>query len=78
MSTDLKSAVDRNGEVMMTQFNGGDDGRCVQLTPQFPSSKPYVQLTTEQARDLAAALLEFANGTREDFLGYPCGKFGGE
>ena len=77
MSTELKMTEGRNCNVMLTQFGGGNDGRCLQLNSSNFKDK-YVQLTVDQARDLAAALLEFVDGTREDFMGYPCGKFTGE
>jgi hypothetical protein len=77
MSTELKSVKGRNCNVMLTQFGASDGSfqpaqRCLQLNSSNFQDK-YVQLTVEQARDLAAALLEFADGTREDFMGYPCG-----
>ena len=72
MSTELKSVDVRNGQCALTQFGGGTDGRCLQLNVGLQG---FVGLTVDQAKDLAAALLEFVDGTREDFLGYPCGKF---
>ena len=70
MSTELKPVRVRNGSCSLTQFNGGSGGRCLQLNVGM---KGYVTLDVKQARDLAAALVEFADGTREDFQGYPCG-----
>ncbi len=64
MSTELKGVTDRNGTVSVTRFFGGnDEGRCVQLTPQFGVG--FVSLTKAQALELAVALVEFANDTRE-------------
>jgi len=75
MSTDLKGTTCRTGEVHMVSFAGGkDDGKCVQLTfkkPEYEEGNPdmgwwYVQLTKAQALEMAAALTEFANDTREE------------
>ena len=63
MSTELKGVTDRNGAVSLTRF-AGTEGRCVQVTPQF--GKSFVSLTKAQAMDLAVALVEFANDTREE------------
>lgn len=74
MSTELKPVEVRNGTCSLTQFNGGYDGRCVELNVGLQG---FVSLNVNQARDLAKALVEFANGTREDYMGYPCGKWKG-
>jgi hypothetical protein len=59
----------------MTRFFGGDlDGKCVQLTFKKPEKERnrsdfgywYLQLTKSQALEMAAALVEFANNTREE------------
>ncbi len=78
MSTNLKGlkgVTGLTGEVSMVSYFGGvDNGNCVQLTfqkPEFERDKPdfgywYLQLTKEQARELAVALNEYADGTREE------------
>jgi NADH:ubiquinone oxidoreductase subunit F (NADH-binding) len=67
MSTDLKGTDSINGRVMLTRYFGGTErGACVQVTPPGGSSTPYLSLTREQALDLAVALVEFANGKREE------------
>ena len=75
MSTQLKGVTGRTGEVSMTSYYGGKDtGNCVQLTfkkPEFERDKPdfgywYMQMNKKQALELAAALIEFANDTREE------------
>ena len=67
MSADLKGTDSINGEVMLTAYYGGASrGKCLQVTPPGGSSTPYLSLTKEQALDLAAALVEFANGKREE------------
>ena len=62
MATELKPVEDRNGTVKLTRFAG--EGRCLQVTPVF--GKEFVSLTKSQALELAVALVEFANGTREE------------
>jgi hypothetical protein len=61
----------------MNQFFGGVDyGLCVQLTfkePEEERNQPtygwwYMQLTKQQARELAQALTEFADGQREELF----------
>lgn len=75
MSTQLKGVTGRTGEVSMTRFFGGkEDGVSVQLTfkkPEEECNRPdfgywYLQLTKKQAVELAVALVEFANDTREE------------
>jgi hypothetical protein len=75
MSTQLKGVNGLTGEVSMVRFFGGkDQGACVQLTFQKPETERnrpdfgwwYLQLNKEQALEMAAALVEFANGTREE------------
>ena len=75
MSTNLKGVTGRTGEVSMTSFFGGSvDGKCVQLTfkkPEEERNRPdfgywYLQMNKKQALELAAALVEFANDTREE------------
>ena len=75
MSTQLKGVTGQTGEVsMVSYFGGAETGKCVQLTfrkPEKESGKPdygwwYLQLNKEQALELAAALVEFANDTREE------------
>ena len=75
MSTQLKGVTGRTGEVSMTSFFGGKkDGKCVQLTfkkPEEERNRPdfgywYLQMNKKQALELAAALVEFANDTREE------------
>ena len=72
MSTELKT---RDDEMTMTRFWGGQErGTCVQVTlPKHrsesfgPANKFFssVQLTREQAGQLAADLLAFSNGEEE-------------
>ena len=75
MSTQLKGVTGQTGEVSMVRYFGGaDKGSCVQLTFQKPETernKPdfgywYMQLDKAQALELAAALVEFDNNTREE------------
>lgn len=74
MSTQLKGVEGLTGEVSMTSYFGGKGtGNCVQLTfkkPEFERDKPdfgywYLQLDKKQARELAIALIQYAEGTRE-------------
>lgn len=65
MSTELKGTTALNGEVMLTRYWGGEaNGVCVQVSPQWPQS--YLSLTKQQALELAEALTEFANDSREE------------
>jgi hypothetical protein len=65
MATELKGTTARNGKVSVTRFSGRtDEGRCVQLTPEF--GETFLSLDKPQALELAEALLQFANGTREE------------
>lgn len=75
MSTQLKGVTSRTGEVSMVRFFGGkEDGVSVQLTfkkPESERNRPdygywYLQMNKKQALELAAALVEFANDTREE------------
>lgn len=67
MSTELKGTESINGRVMLTLYFGGTErGACLQVTPPGGSMTPYLALTKEQALDLAVALVEFANGKREE------------
>jgi hypothetical protein len=75
MSTNLKGVTCKVGEVSMTRFFGGHiDGKCVQLTFKKPEEECnrsgfgywYLQLTRADALEMAAALVEFANNTREE------------
>ena len=78
MATELKPTPYRNGTLRLTQFcgprpasfNDRSDRRCLQLTAVDAlgglDKSGYVALTKEQALSLAAALVEFANGTREE------------
>lgn len=65
MSTELKGTEALNGPVMLTRYWGGqENGQCVQVTPKW--GETYLSLTKCQARDLAQALTEFADGVREE------------
>jgi hypothetical protein len=73
MSTELKGVTGRTGKVSMLSFFGGkEDGRCVQMTFRKPDEEKcssrywYLQLTKEEALEMAVALVQFANGTREE------------
>ena len=81
MSTDYKGTECLTGELSMVGYFGGTDrGQCVQLTFKKPSDiygekhcnfsndmgAWYLNMTKSQALDLAAALVEFANGKREE------------
>ena len=61
MSTELKGTNSRNGKVSLTRFAG--EGRCLQLNCGLD---PFISVTRHQALDLAVALVEFANNTREE------------
>ena len=65
MTTDFKS---RNGEkVQLTRFWGGEQrGTCVQVNTHW---NEHVQLTREQAKQLAQDLLDFANKKEVEFFG---------
>lgn len=68
MSTELKGTESINGQVMLTRYFGGAErGACLQVTPPGGERTPYLSLTKEQALELAVALVEFANGKREEF-----------
>ena len=70
MSTELKGTESINGQVTLTRYFGGTEhGACVQVTPPGGERTPYLSLTKLQALELAAALVEFANGTREEVDG---------
>lgn len=67
MATDLKGTTN----FQLTQFSGGDRGRCLQLTDKrfYSGRRPgwqadYVQLTREDAIDLALALTEWVTDRR--------------
>ena len=69
MSTQLKGTESINGEVMLTRYFGKGPAALrllLQVTPPGGSRTPYLSLTKEQALDLAVALVEFANGKREE------------
>ena len=75
MSTQLKGVNGQTGEVSMVSYYGGEkDGKSVQLTfkkPESERNRPdygywYLQLNKKQALEMAAALVEFANDTREE------------
>jgi hypothetical protein len=75
MSTQLKGVTGLTGEVSMTRYWGGEqNGKSVQLTFKKPEEERnrsdfgywYLQLTKSQALEMAAALVEFANDTREE------------
>ncbi len=65
MSTELKGTTDRNGEVQLTRFATAN-GACLQVTGNEGKLNGFVSLTKSQALELAVALVEFANGTREE------------
>jgi len=65
MSTELKGTNSLNGEVLLNRYFGGsENGTCIQVTPM--GGNPYLSLSKTQALELAAALIEFVNGTREE------------
>ncbi len=81
MSTEYKGTECLTGELQMCGYHGGvDHGECVQLTFNKPSvlygekhcnfssdmGSWFLNMTKSQALDLAAALVEFANGKREE------------
>jgi hypothetical protein len=75
MSTELKGVTAKTGEVSMTRFWGGEpNGVSVQMTFKKPEEERnrsdfgywYLQMNKKQALEMAAALIEFANDTREE------------
>lgn len=73
MSTDLRNVPNLNGsdELTQTRFWGGVDRKqCVQVTQRKPNYDTddggamfhYLQLTREQAKELAVELTLFAEG----------------
>ena len=75
MSTQLKGVTAKTGDVTMTRYWGGEqNGVSVQMTFKKPEEERnrsdfgywYLQLTKSQALEMAAALVEFANDTREE------------
>ena len=70
MSTDLKS---NTRDVSLTRFWGGQRGSCVQVTQRTDRTKTQaddffdcVQLTREQAAQLALDLLDFAASREQE------------
>jgi hypothetical protein len=71
MSTDLKS---NTRDVSLTRFWGGQRGVCVQVTQPNPNYDTdaggpmfnYVQLTRDEARQLALDLLDFAASREQE------------
>ena len=61
MATELKTQGDT---YKMTRFYGGEDGVCVQVNSN--NIFDHVRLTREQARSLAADLMNFAAGQEEE------------
>ena len=67
MSTELKGTKDHT----LTRFWGGKErGQCVQVTARefsMDRNKPgFVHVTKDEALELAEALLQFVNETREE------------
>jgi hypothetical protein len=68
MANELKGVNVLNGKVGLTRYWGGvANGVCVQLSPPRVANSigDYASLTREQTLELAIALIEAANGTRE-------------
>ena len=68
MSTQLEGTTDRNGEVTLTQFSG-KEGLCLQVQGNEGTLNGFVSVNKKQALELAVALIEWANGTRESVEG---------
>lgn len=81
MSTEYKGTECLTGALNMVGYFGGTErGECVQLTFNTPTEiygkkhtdfsndmgSWFLNMTKSQALDLAAALVEFANGKREE------------
>lgn len=67
MSTELKGVDSLYGNVQLTRYwSGVEYASCLQVTPPGGTRTPYLALTKGQALDLAIALIEFANGMREE------------
>ena len=80
MSTEFKGTECLTGELSMVGYNGGEKGYCAQLTFKKPTELYgegpvnnsnavgywFLNLSKENALDLAVALIEFANGKREE------------
>lgn len=70
MATELKGTTN----FTLTQFSGGDRGRCLQVTSNLQPrggdkeiwQRDYVQLTKEDAIELAIALIEWSHDKRDD------------
>ena len=62
MATDLKTQAQG---VKLTRFWGGERGVCVQVDSD--KFRGHVQLTREQAKQLAQDLLDFANKKEVEF-----------
>jgi|SaaInl5LU_22_DNA_1037371.scaffolds.fasta_scaffold00273_37 hypothetical protein len=81
MSTTLRNVPNLNTDMRLkqTRFWGGDRGSCLQVTQRRPQSLGPVspvdslftslQLTREQARELAVELTLFANEVEIEDLG---------
>jgi len=64
MATELKSTTE---DVSLTRFWGGEQrGTCVQVTTTYTANPEdffkHISLTRDEARTLAADLLDFAQG----------------
>lgn len=80
MSTEFKGTECLTGELSMVGYSGGDKGYCAQLTFKKPTELHgeehvnncnaigywFLSLSKENARELAVALFQFADGTREE------------
>ena len=71
MSTELGSTRCLSGDVSMTRYYGGaEQGTCVSLVFKKPEEERgkldygywYMRMTPTQAREMAVALLDFADG----------------
>jgi hypothetical protein len=74
MSANLKPTTTMTGELRLTRFCGPQvelgTRQCLQLTAWSAlggvDTNGYVQLTQDQALELAEALVQFARGLREE------------
>ena len=68
MATELAPVECRSGQVSLTRYWGPFEKPELQLTFREPENNRYVymQLTTQEAQNLAFALIQFITGTRDE------------